>query len=632
MVVQHNLRAMNSNRMLGITTGQLSKSSEKLSSGYKVNRAADDAAGLSISEKMRKQIRGLSQASANAEDGISAVQTAEGALTEVHDMLQRMNELANKAANGTNSVSDRQTIQDEISQLTTEIDRVAETTKFNEIYLLKGDGTKGTKTLEAHDAGLAGKLSESRNGKATFTADSFKVGDTVKIGGTDYNIVGSKRTDAYNSMNQFAVKKGDKITQNGVTYTVDADAADASAAAGIKVKDSDGNALTITVSEGATHTTSLGINTTLVGKNGLDLSNGAVAAYTGWKAGDTIVDKDGVEYTYVDVSAATHPNGVGHAFSPDGVYHATSGFYKTEGSKAADTAYSAQEGDIYTVAATGETNSIVSTTANGGKNKGIVSVEDLQKEIRKLADATTVTIAENSNATAVTYTVGVTKKEDGSTFTADDIAALVKAGNQVKVDTVDYYAIDVSANEKTDISIQDAYRMMEKELETASSVGADEKASVKHKGNGVFEITQGKVEIDNALSFALHVGADADMTNKIGVNIKTMSASGLGVKNLNVVDDSGNAATYAIDAISDAVATVSAQRSLLGAVQNRLEHTINNLDNVVENTTAAESQIRDTDMATEMVKYSNANILSQAGQSMLAQANQGNQGVLSLLG
>ncbi len=632
MVVQHNLRAMNSNRMLGITTGQLSKSSEKLSSGYKVNRAADDAAGLSISEKMRKQIRGLSQASANAEDGISAVQTAEGALTEVHDMLQRMNELANKAANGTNSVSDRQTIQDEISQLTTEIDRVAETTKFNEIYLLKGDGTKGTKTLEAHDAGLAGKLSESRNGKATFTADSFKVGDTVKIGGTDYNIVGSKRTDAYNSMNQFAVKKGDKITQNGVTYTVDADAADASATAGIKVKDSDGNALTITVSEGATHTTSLGINTTLVGKNGLDLSNGAVAAYTGWKAGDTIVDKDGVEYTYVDVSAATHPNGVGHAFSPDGVYHATSGFYKTEGSKAADTAYSAQEGDIYTVAATGETNSIVSTSANGGKNKGIVSVEDLQKEIRKLADATTVTIAENSNATAVTYTVGVTKKEDGSAFTADDIAALVKAGNQVKVDTVDYYAIDVSANEKTDISIQDAYRMMEKELETASSVGADEKASVKHKGNGVFEITQGKVEIDNALSFALHVGADADMTNKIGVNIKTMSASGLGVKNLNVVDDSGNAATYAIDAISDAVATVSAQRSLLGAVQNRLEHTINNLDNVVENTTAAESQIRDTDMATEMVKYSNANILSQAGQSMLAQANQGNQGVLSLLG
>ncbi len=624
MVVQHNLRAMNSNRMLGITTGALSKSAEKLSSGYKVNRAADDAAGLSISEKMRKQIRGLTQASANAEDGISAVQTAEGALTEVHDMLQRMNELAVKASNGTNSESDRQTIQDEISQLTIEIDRVAETTKFNETYLLKGDGTKGTKTLEAHDAGLAGKLKAGLDGKSTFTADSIKVGDTVKIGNTEYNIVGSKRTDAYNSMNAFAVKEGDKITQNGVTYTVAADATDVSAINGISVKDSEGNALKITISEGATHTTSLGITTTLVGKNGLDLSSGAVTAYNTWEAGDTIVDKDGVEYTYVESAD--------HAFSPDGVYHATAGFYKTEGSKAADVAYTAKEGDIYTVKKTGETNSIVSTTGNGGKNKGIVSVEDLQKEIKALAEGNTVEIADNSNATAVRYTVGVTKKEDGSAFTADDIAALVKAGNQVNVNGTDYYAIDVSKNEKTDISIQDAYRMMKDELEAASSVGADEKASVKHLGDGKFEITQGKVEIDNALSFSLHVGADADMTNKIGVNIKTMSSAGLGIKNLNVMDDSGKAGTYAIDAIADAVATVSAQRSLLGAVQNRLEHTINNLDNVVENTTSAESAIRDTDMATEMVKYSNANILSQAGQSMLAQANQGNQGVLSLLG
>ena len=141
MVVQHNLTAMNSNRMLGVTTSQQAKATEKLSSGYKINRAADDAAGLAISEKMRKQIRGLTQASANAQDGISAVQTAEGALTEVHDMLQRMNELAVKAANGTNSTSDREAIQAEIDQLVTEIDRVAETTKFNETYLLKGDKT-----------------------------------------------------------------------------------------------------------------------------------------------------------------------------------------------------------------------------------------------------------------------------------------------------------------------------------------------------------------------------------------------------------------------------------------------------------------------------------------------------------
>ena len=138
MVVQHNLTAMNSNRMLGLTTSSQAKATEKLSSGYKINRAADDAAGLAISEKMRKQIRGLTQASANAQDGISAVQTAEGALTEVHDMLQRMNELAVKAANGTMSKSDRQAVQSEINALVTEVDRVAITTKFNETYLLKG--------------------------------------------------------------------------------------------------------------------------------------------------------------------------------------------------------------------------------------------------------------------------------------------------------------------------------------------------------------------------------------------------------------------------------------------------------------------------------------------------------------
>ena len=145
MVVQHNMQAANANRMLNVTTGQQAKSTEKLSSGYRINRAADDAAGLTISEKMRKQIKGLDRASTNAEDGVSAVQTAEGALTEVHSMLQRMNELATQASNGTNSESDRSAIQDEIDQLTTEIDRVAETTKFNETYLLKGD-ENGTKT------------------------------------------------------------------------------------------------------------------------------------------------------------------------------------------------------------------------------------------------------------------------------------------------------------------------------------------------------------------------------------------------------------------------------------------------------------------------------------------------------
>ena len=142
MVVQHNMQAANANRMLNVTTSAQSKSTEKLSSGYKINRAADDAAGLSISEKMRKQIKGLDRASTNAQDGVSCVQTAEGALTEVHSMLQRMNELAVQSSNGTLSEDDRNNIQDEVDKLVTEIDRVSETTKFNETYLLKGDENK----------------------------------------------------------------------------------------------------------------------------------------------------------------------------------------------------------------------------------------------------------------------------------------------------------------------------------------------------------------------------------------------------------------------------------------------------------------------------------------------------------
>ena len=200
----------------------------------------------------------------------------------------------------------------------------------------------------------------------------------------------------------------------------------------------------------------------------------------------------------------------------------------------------------------------------------------------------------------------------------------------------------VSDTDATVISKKKAYELASKELLKANQigdtensakvgVGAVDKPVSLTNGTGTFQIQTGSAKVANSLSFSLHVGADADMTNKIQVNIDAMDSASLGIKGLNVKDDSGNAATYAVDAISDAISKVSSQRSSLGAVQNRLEHTINNLDNVVENTTTAESRIRDTDMAEEMVNYSKNNILAQAGQSMLAQANQSNQGVLSLL-
>ena len=469
MVVQHNLSAMNANRMLGITTGSLAKSTEKLSSGYKVNRAADDAAGLAISEKMRKQIRGLDQASANAEDGISAVQTAEGALTEVHDMLQRMNELAVKAANGTMSTDDRQTVQDEVEQLLTEIDRVAETTKFNELYMLKGDTSDKTVKLSAKDAGLDGKLVTGAN-SATFTISTLKLGDSVSIGGKTYTIGDAKAKNVADSVAKLTMATGSQVTLNGVQYT------------------------------------------------------------------------------------------------------------------------------------------IVDTEPEEDEAKNLITKDTIEKRIN------------GGKLTSVKF--------NGKTY-------------NVITDNAGGAADGIDDNESSIITADKAYEYMAKELALANNVGAnktqisinakDNKQVIKDKDTVQFVFNRAEATTKEDLNFSLHVGADADMTNKISVKIASLDTTGLGIAGLNVKDKTGISATYAIDSIADAIAKVSAQRSSLGAIQNRLEHTINNLDNVVENTTAAESQIRDTDMAEEMVKYSKNNILQQAGQSMLAQANQANQGVLSLL-
>lgn len=539
MVVQHNMQAANANRMLNITTNAQSKSTEKLSSGYRINRAADDAAGLTISEKMRKQIRGLDQASTNAEDGVSSVQTAEGALTEVHSMLQRMNELAVQASNGTNAESDRKAIQDEISQLTTEIDRVAETTKFNETYLLKGskDGATKTNTLNAHDAGLKGTLVDNGDGTSTFTAKSLAVGGNVSIAGTEYTIVDSGKTTDYTDLNGYTTPAaGDKLTKDGETYTY-------------------------------------------------------VAANGTSPAGQTIT---------------------------------TAGWFKDSNTTTTADTVTIAAGDKLTK--DGKTTTLVGDTAAA---TNIATLKDAQAAIKAAAAASKVTIG----GTEYTVSTKTDLKAANPTATADDLAKMVTADSSIKIGTAQYYVVPKASDKDTDITLDDAYKKMAKELETASSIGTDanSKASVTNNGDGSFKIQQGKVTVQKSLSFSLHVGSDADMTNKISVDIEAMDSSSLGVKGINVNDDTGVAATYAIDAISDAISKVSSQRSALGAVQNRLEHTIDNLDNVVENTETAESRIRDTDMAEEMVNYSKNNILAQAGQSMLAQANQSNQGVLSLL-
>ena len=449
MVVQHNLTAMNANRMLGVTTSAQAKSTEKLSSGYKINRAADDAAGLSISEKMRKQIRGLSQASSNAQDGVSAVQTAEGALTEVHSMLQRMNELAVQSSNGTNSQTDRKAIQDEIDQLTSEIDRVSETTKFNETYLLKGNGTE-TRQKEV---------------AATAMTATYKTPVTSTVALTATNA----------PTTWYAKGSATALTADQILERLEVDA------------------------------------------------NGNVAI------------KDGMEM-YSGAANTTDQ-------------------------------YGAQTKDKIVALTTVKQSYGVASTALYADAQGTTEVKD--EDLKNYFN-------EDGTVKQSLY-----KKTTGANATFKEIGA----------EQIANYVTVTAAKDKTTVEYE----------------------AVK----------------DLVLSF--QVGADTTANNKISVSMQSMSAESIGVKGISVTGDDSTNADAAVDTIGEAIKKVSSQRSALGAVQNRLEHTIANLDNIVENTTAAESAIRDTDMAEEMVAYSKNSILTQAGQSMLAQANQSNQGVLSLL-
>ncbi len=492
MVVQHNLTAMNSNRMLGITTGAQAKATEKLSSGYKINRAADDAAGLAISEKMRKQIRGLTQASANAQDGISAVQTAEGALTEVHDMLQRMNELAVKASNGTMSESDRKAVQSEVDQLVTEIDRVSTTTKFNETYLLKGS-----------NAGEAGKLTYTvakNNLESSFNGSA--TGATAAWSTASNDIINKSTGDIHIQLTKYEASEdqdanvGGKITTN-VIYNSD--------------------------------TLNAIVNST---------------AYTGYEV--TIANSSGNKVTY----------------------HAILSTFESSKKNAKGTGCASVSDVVNALNAKGR----YDETKNGAKRE--------DKDVTDKAYAS-----------------------------LDEMMAAIRSdfGNDIRA---------ISSYE-TDKDLQ------------------GNKLATVTAGTHTIE-TALKIEtfadLNSAVDLSLHVGADSTTDNKISMNIAMMSARGLGVNGLKVDGDSSANADSAINTIADALQKVSNQRASLGAIQNRLEHTIANLDNIVENTQSAESAVRDTDMATQMVTYSNNQILAQAGQAMLAQSNQANQGVLSLLG
>ena len=564
MIVQHNMSAMNANRMLGITNSSLAKSTEKLSSGYKINRAADDAAGLSISEKMRSQIRGLNKASDNAQDGISLIQTAEGALNESHSILQRMRELSVQASNGTETDDDREAVQKEISQLQDELTRISSTTEFNTMKLL--DGSLGSKSASSQGAVLTG------TNVATFSAtgldsNSVKkdlsglagttVKDTFEIDGQKFTIDWSKGK-AKDFASKYSVDLANmtesqtKALASDLETLLNESAADAGVSGTVKVAYKADGQITVTSNN-----------------NGEESSFGFV----------------GTDATTVTEGAAATDSLGAVMFS---------GQADANAAKTADATMKISN----TIAA----NSTFTMTINGtevqAKIATAINEGDEMKTAAGIIQTSVQTAVDAYNTAMGTGTTTEALKNTDFTVTAN------KDGS---------FNIEYTGDKEVSFSFGEA-TVNGLTGTTATKLGLTNKQSASATSNKGIE---------------LQIGANEGQTMEF--TIDDMSAAALGVDG-NKVDlstqDGAQKATTTIDA---AIKKVSEQRSKLGAVQNRLEHTIANLDTASENTQTSESRIRDTDMAEEMVAYSKNNILLQAGQSMLAQANQSNQGVLSLL-
>lgn len=546
MVVQHNLNAINANNKMNINVSGTKKATEKLSSGYQINRAGDNAAGLAISEKMRSQIRGLSQATKNANDGISLIQTAEGGLNETHSILQRMRELAVQSANGTyQDDTNREAIQLEVDALKSEIDRIASSTEYNGMKLLDGS-LGGSKAVTEFGAKYG----------AVSTADTDLVGATITS-----NIAGVKVTTDYAASgkggeNALWSADGKTLTMNlvaGETYTQ---------------KDIDNLIANATQSKN-------GGQTQAPSEISIKLANGVMTAS---KAGDTDPTVAGLRATgsnSADVIKLVGDKKSGAHGSSDQVTFTANSY-----GKAYDTGMASKI--------------TISTDVAAGKEN---------VEVTKAAKPANA--AAGNQATAAEIKLHLST---GKTYTEKDIENILKeAGYDYSVKLEDTTNTDGDADGKIYFNVKgDA----EVAITDGAGVGKD---SVPNNGKGL----------------TFQIGANGVEDQRVTLNVNDMSSSAIGVANADVsTQDSANAA---IDMVDAAVKTVSMQRAGLGALQNRLEYTVNNLTTTNENLTAAESQIRDTDMATEMINYTKNNILQQASQAMLAQANQQPQAILQLL-
>ncbi len=501
MRINNNIMAMNAHRQLAVNQTNASKSMERLSSGMRINRAGDDAAGLAISEKMRGQIRGLKQAQRNAQDGISLIQTAEGALNEIHAILQRMRELAVQSSTDTNTEVDRLEIQKEIDQLAAEITRIADTTEFNTQNLLGGKFT-----AKFHIGANAGQNVE------------------LSINAMDANAL--KVAGDGEGLAQFEVDGEVTINNEPGTGLVDGEQT-------LEVVDVDN----VTVGTGTVQ---------VVANYGLANDKGEIVA----------VSNDGM--TYIFLTEATKASDLGKA-TPNAADNAKVVF----GEKVID-----GEVTLNATVDNGKTTKVVDVKATGS-----VDVKGLEAGEYKVAD-----FVPNTHLKDVEFADQNPAYPDLVLLNSDDEVVAVSVGGK------DWYAVD--------------------DLDLTVSVDTNWDANVVAGKKPILTVNTPFEDGDK-----FEVKADG------GIDVSTQAA-----------------ADKAITIINDALETVSAERSKLGAMQNRLEHTIANLGTSAENLQAAESRIRDLDMAEEIMAFTKNNILQQAATAMLAQANMAPQSVLQLLG
>lgn len=677
MRIQHNTTSMNANRMMKVNTSSLAGSTEKLSSGYKINRAADDAAGLSISEKMRKQMRGLDRGSTNCDDGVSLCQVADGALNEVSDMLNRMKVLSIQSANGTNSQSDRAAIDAEVQALKEEAQRIFDTTTFNGKYIWKGENTYAdrynyeevvslrinsisrTYTPTTDNAGVwpngGFKVSADKSSGIKFSwtgrdgtsyesddipwpnpenkAQTLQLEDylthyyeggvlpakfqgvnaTISYASTEYtkledivkNVNGTTLNTSFSSSNRAACYNaaGTRLSYTTNVYLSDeiqrlserdtSGASDSKFAefSSMNIPDSatDDSTFTIDFTFRNVGTITATLNSISYSKNDFSGNEEADRMTTDCKSYD---EAHGISCPVGNVSYTSHmSNDKWWGYVP--AYSSGQGYL----------GYYTRQAQVENVSGgTGETiaYALTNSTTLGGlldnyTNDGDTSDSGYMHFYFSLSDG----------AGSLNFRFPVSESE-----TVDSVFAKLNEIAKIDIfaseDGSDVHGVSGNAGPSS-VTVYNAYKSFTK------------MADVKYEDF----VGPGKNTED------IHSADEADMTVKIPINYDKLNNEYLGIKELNVMTE--KASDEAMGLIDKAAEIITTQRSVFGAYQNRLEHTIKNIDNVVENTTAAESRIRDTDMAEEMVKYSRSNILQQAGQSVLAQANQTPQGVLSLL-